>query len=199
MAEAYGVDSQGVQDALDEVERKLKAFDHPQLWTIAEGRLRPMRWGLIPSWVKDRAQALEIQQQTLNARAETCFSKASFRAAIRERRCIIPVEAFYEWQHQGKERIPYQIEPAKGDFLHLAGLWEVWHSPQTHTPVVTVSILTCAANPTMARIHNTRQRMPVLLDANDIATWLAPQTPAATLEKLLEPSPDDWITCSLVQ
>lgn len=193
LAKKYGVHTEGVEEAIAEVERQLNAFDHPQMAVVRQGLLSPMRWGLVPHWIADHAHAVEIRNKTLNARSESVFEKPSFRDPIRHHRCIVPVSAFYEWQHVGKDRIKYRIEPVQDDVLSLAGIWDAWVSPQQGIEVRTFSILTCAANPMMAEIHNTQQRMPVILDPSRIGAWLALDASETHVREMMQPCPDEWL------
>ena len=154
---------------------KLSGFAHPQLPILIDGTIQLARWGLIPYWTKDREAALSLQNQTLNARIETIHEKASFKKAIASQRCILPVNAFYETQHRGKEKVPFLLHPNQDEFFHIAGIWDTWISPQSKTTVNTFSIVTCEANPLMAEIHNTKKRMPLLLGNNQWEDWLKPQ------------------------
>jgi putative SOS response-associated peptidase YedK len=180
------------------VEEKRSGFDHPELPVVVQGALTPMRWGLIPVWVKTREEALEIQNHTLNARGESVFEKPSFKDAIHNRRCVIPVEAFYEWQHVGKEKIPFLIKPSTEPLFSLAGIWEVWKSPQTATPVKTFSILTCVANSLMAEIHNSARRMPVILSLEAACEWIEPGLPVPRIRELAAPCPEEWLVAERI-
>ena len=193
LAEKYGRTAQAYDDAVREASERLSAFAHPRLAVVTHEAVRPMRWGLVPHWIRTRDEALAIQDKTPNAKGETAFDKPSFRDSIRVRRCVIPVDAFYEWQHVGKEKRPHVVMPAGDEFLALAGIWDTWLSPQTSTAVETFSILTCAANPTMAVIHNTKLRMPVILDPKVVDAWLDPALSEDGTRALLVPCPDDWL------
>jgi putative SOS response-associated peptidase YedK len=175
-------------------ESNLSGFDHPQMPIVLNDSIEMCRWGLIPSWVKDRESALKIQNQTLNARSESVFEKPSFKEAILSRRCIIPVESFFETQHQGKVKVPFEIFPSKGKVLSLAGIWEIWTSPESQTPTAGFSILTCPANDVMAKIHNTKKRMPVILELAQISQWLNPKLNAQAISEFLNPSPNEALT-----
>jgi putative SOS response-associated peptidase YedK len=192
-AEKYGVKQSEFDEVVREVSEKLNAFDHPMLQVLCNNEVKPLRWGLIPAWVKSREDAQKFQNQTLNAKAETAFEKPSFKDAIRSRRCISPVDAFYEWQHVGKGTIPFIIKPRNDELLSLAGIWETWISPLSKTPVVGFSILTCAANPTMSLIHNTKRRMPVILSSESVQEWLSLDLPEALIKRLTVPCPDEWL------
>lgn len=126
------------------------------------------RWGLIPHW----ADSPKVGSRMFNARAETLTSSPAFRDSLRRKRCLVPVEAFYEWRREGEIRQPYTIGRADGRPLVLAGLWDGWRDPATDTVRRTFTIVTTAPNETMASIHN---RMPAMLSDDDWATWLDPR------------------------
>lgn len=145
-----------------------------------------MRWGFIPGFVKDE----KTFPLLINARSETVAEKPSFRNAIRRRRCIFPADAFYEWQkldEKGKRKQAFTIRRPMQGPIALAGIWECWQSPNG-SEIDTAAILTTAANATLAAIHD---RMPVILEPRDFAAWLAPETPAKTVEALMRPLHDD--------
>lgn len=144
-----------------------------------------VRWGLVPSWVKDpKAFSLLI-----NARSETAAEKPSFRAAMRYRRCLVPASGFYEWRRgPGKEKQPFWIRPKGGGLVAFAGLWETWSSSDG-SEIDSGCILTSAANETIAPIH---ARMPVVIPPADFARWLefSEYQPDAIAD-LLRPAPND--------
>jgi putative SOS response-associated peptidase YedK len=123
-----------------------------------------VRWGLIPAWAKDP----DIGRRLNNARLETAHQKPSFRAAMRQRRCIIPADGFYEWQAGPRGKQPYFVHPAQGGLFGFAGLYEAWDGPDG--PVTTCTILTTEANDHMRRIHD---RMPAILVPDAYGQWLA--------------------------
>jgi len=144
-----------------------------------------LRWGLIPSWAKDPA----IGNRMINARSESVADKPAFRAAFRRRRCLVPADGFYEWQQQGGVKQPWRITLAEGGPFAFAGLWERW-SPGAGEAVETYTILTTAANRSLAPIH---PRMPVILAPAHYDVWLGAGAPADArlIEPLLAPFPDD--------
>jgi putative SOS response-associated peptidase YedK len=143
-------------------------------------RLSLMRWGLLPSWTKDPKKAPLLN----NARAETVTEKPSFRTAFKTRRCLIPVDGFYEWKTIGKAKQPYYFRRQDERPFAFAGLWETWNDIESCT------IITTEANELMAPIHH---RMPVVLATNDYDEWMDPA--AADLAKLLLPCPADELIC----
>ena len=144
-------------------------------------RLRPMRWGFLPHWYKTTTDGPLL----INARAETIAEKPAFRAACRERRCLIPASGFYEWtKDDAGNRLPWFIHPADDDLIAFAGVWQDWEwGDQAFT---TCAIVTTEANGPMSRIHN---RMPVVLARGDWAKWLGENGKGAAT--LMIPAPDD--------
>ena len=145
------------------------------------------QWGLIPSWSKD----VSIGSKMINARSESAAEKPSFRSAFKRRRCIIPADGFYEWRQSGSEKTPMFIHFEGQKVFGIAGLWEVWHSPDG-SEVRTCTILTTDANDFMQSIHN---RMPVILHKEDYPLWLSPdEEPAPILQELMKPYSGDDLT-----
>ena len=123
-----------------------------------------MRWGLLPSWVKDpKAFTLLI-----NARGDTVNEKPAFRNAMKYRRCLIPADGFYEWKRDGATKRPYLIRMKGGAPFAFAGLWETWAGPNGEE-VDTAAIVTTDANAVLAPIHH---RMPVILAPDKFDAWL---------------------------
>lgn len=151
----------------------------------AEGKreIQSFRWGLIPMWAKDK----KIAYQTLNARAETISTKPVFRAAFKRRRLLIVADGFYEWQKDGKKKIPHLIQMDDGRPFGMAGVWERWTDPETGEEIRSCSIVTTGPNALMESIHN---RMPVILPPERWDTWLDPAVnDPAQLQELLVPYP----------
>src|SRR5258705_359719 len=123
-----------------------------------------MRWGLIPSWATDPS----IGYKTINARAETASTTASFREPLKSQRCLIPADGFYEWKRDGKIKQPYCFEVNDGRLFAFAGLWDRWIDPEGNT-IETCTILTTTPNSLLADIHD---RMPVILKHDDYDLWL---------------------------
>jgi putative SOS response-associated peptidase YedK len=140
------------------------------------------RWGLIPHWSADA----KIASRTFNARAESIASMPAFRDSFRRRRCLVPVDGFYEWRRQERVRQPYRIFRADGRPLVLAGLWDGWKNPETGEVRRTFTIVTTTPNASVAELHN---RMPVIVPDDAWARWLDPR-PAepGELRAMLEPT-----------
>ena len=141
------------------------------------------RWGLIPHW----AESANVGSRMFNARAETLTSSPAFREAFVRKRCLVPVDGFYEWKREGTLRQPFLIGRTDGMPLTLAGLWAGWHDPATERVIRTFTIVTSRPNDQMADIHN---RMPVVVPEEIWPLWLDPLTDASELRAVLEPSDD---------
>lgn len=142
-----------------------------------ERRLASARWGFEPFWA-DAGDA--PARSWINVRAERAFESPAFGPALRARRCVIPAEAFYEWDRNVIPRQPYAIGPAEGGFLALAGIWT-----DARGGHATAAILTTTPNSTVAPIHH---RMPVTLPHVVLDAWLDPQAPLDDIALMLGPA-----------
>lgn len=123
------------------------------------------RWGLVPGWAKDPRDVPLL----INARSETAAEKASFRAAMRHRRALIPASGFYEWRREGRAaKQAYWIRPRQGGIVAFGALMETWSEPGG-SEIDTSAILTTAATGEIAAIHD---RMPVVIRPEDFSRWL---------------------------
>jgi len=146
-----------------------------------------LHWGLIPFWVKDSRAAAEIRFKTFNARAETLLSKPAFRTAARSKRCLVLVRGFYEWQHRGKDKIPYFIYLKDQQPLAMAGIYDDWTDRETGEWLQSCTVITTDANPIMEKIHNSKKRMPAILSRDSENAWIDPDLPAEQAMKCLQP------------
>ena len=147
---------------------------HP---TTGARNLDLLRWGLLPHWVRGDPKKV---RQPINARAETVQTAPMFRDAFRARRCIVPIDGFYEWQVlQGGAKQPHAVARADGAIMALAGVWEGWRSPEGET-VRSYAVITTTAVDALGHLH---ERMPVVLESRDWAAWLGEEDgdPAALL------------------
>lgn len=133
-----------------------------------------LRWGLVPSWADDSS----IGFKTINARSETVHEKPAFREAFRRRRCLLPSTGFYEWRAgAGGVKQPYAAVRDGGELHAMAGLWERWRDGSSGEVVESCTVLTCAANTRLRRLH---ERMPVILPEVEWAVWLDPEVEGET-------------------
>lgn len=149
-----------------------KAFDYPKTPIITNkspNKIQLFNWGLIPSWAEDDA----IKNYTLNARIETLAKKKSFKDVI-QNRCLIIADGFYEWQWKtksGSKKEKYLITLPNQELFAFAGIYTQW-TAFNHEIVNSYAIITTQANELMSEIHNTKQRMPVILKKQDEQNWL---------------------------
>jgi putative SOS response-associated peptidase YedK len=139
-----------------------------------------VRWGLVPSWAKD----LAIGNRMINARAETIAEKPAFRTAFQRRRCLIPVDGFYEWRKDGAKKQPMYIRFRDDRVFAFAGLWERWKAGPDEPAVDSCTILTTQPNPLMADIHD---RMPVIVPQPSYGQWLSREVAGEAVSGLLKP------------
>ncbi|GAA3758512.1 SOS response-associated peptidase [Salinactinospora qingdaonensis] len=183
--------------------------------------LRVLRWGLVPSWAKD----LNMGYRMINARSETVADKPAYRDAFAHRRCLLPADAYYEWQlvpertpgpaqpgtspvtdpeHAARKartaKRPFAVRYADGRPLALAGVFERWRDPQRadDDPAAwlwSCAVITAEAAPELAHIH---ERMPVVLDTSNWGTWLDPAAGLADLLPLMAATPASEFTAEQV-
>jgi putative SOS response-associated peptidase YedK len=153
---------------------------------LAEGKrsFALVRWGLLPSWVKDpRSFTLVI-----NARGESVNEKPAFRNAMRRRRCLFPADGFYEWRQEGRAKRPFFVRPRSGGPIAFAGLWETWMGPNGEE-METAAIVTTRANRTLSPIH---ERMPVVVPPEAFDFWLdCRKVDGETAAALIAPARED--------
>jgi putative SOS response-associated peptidase YedK len=142
---------------------------------------RLLRWGLVPSWAQD----LSIGNRLLNARSETVADKPAFRAAFRQRRCLVPADGFYEWETVAGKKLPLHFRLTQGGVFAFAGLWERWRAPGGQD-VESCTVLTTEANDLVRPVHD---RMPVILAPREHAAWLDARQDPQRLQCLLRPYP----------
>ncbi len=148
-------------------------FDHPN-WRIVttNPEIQLMNWGLVPFWFKGQNR-LDVSNKTLNARIETLEERSSFKHLWNRQHCLVPSTGFFDWQHQGKNRIPYFIHCKDQALFSLAGMYDTWMNPQSQSLEHTFTIVTCEANELMAEIHNVKKRMPLVLSPELESDWLS--------------------------
>ena len=142
-----------------------------------------MRWGLIPFWSKDGKV-----KNTSNARLETIRTAGSYREPFKRRRCLVPVNGYYEWQEVAGVKYPYFITLQNNAVMAFAGIYDRWKNPETGETVESISIITCEPNEMMKRVHD---RMPVILDEAAWNKWLSPETTADDAHAMLVPYPSE--------
>ena len=187
-----GLDPRDNRDRrFDNVPPRFNGAPSQELWVIrrnpatGERSLDLLRWGLIPHWCEGKPKPPPI-----NAASETVHTNGMFREAYQRRRCILPIDGFFEWRavKGGRVKQPYAIAIADRAPFGLAGLWENWRDPASGEWVRTFCILTTRANALVRTIHT---RMPVILAPADYARWLSEEPDP---RDLLRPYPAEPMT-----
>jgi len=156
-------------------------------------RVRLMRWGLIPPWVKAGSDGAPEGKGPLliNARADKVTSSPAFRSSAKSKRCLVPMDGYYEWRvnadggDKKSRKTPFLMYREDGEPLFMAGLWSVWKSAKDAQPLLSCTIITTDALGELAEIHD---RMPLVMPERDWDRWLDPD--AAVDEELLARRPD---------
>jgi len=156
-----------------------------------ERELAFVRWGLLPSWVKDP----KVFSTLINARSEEAVRKPAFRDAMRWRRCLVPADGFYEWTGPKGKKRPFFLHRPDGALFAFAGLWEEWRGPDGSV-IQSAVILTAPANAVVRPLHD---RMPAVLPPELFADWLdTSRVPAQVAAGFLGPAPDDLLVATEV-
>jgi putative SOS response-associated peptidase YedK len=142
-------------------------------------RVRSMRWGLVPAWAKTGSDGGPDTKGPLliNARAETVTTSPAFRNSAKGRRCLIPMDGWYEWRGEKGAKTPYYMHGDDGELLFMAGLWSTWRpkdAPRDSPPLMSCTIITTESAGPLAEIHD---RMPLTISAGDWDHWLDPDAP----------------------
>jgi putative SOS response-associated peptidase YedK len=157
---------------------------HPLIHNEDPSSFHYFRWGLIPYWAKDE----KIAYKMINARAETIAEKPAFKGPFKSRRCLIPLDGFYEWKKIKKGlSLPFRFVLQRQEIFSVAGLWESWKSP-SGMDLHTFTIITVKANEVVAALHG---RMPAILFPEEESLWLDEQVRTEDLLSLLKPYPAD--------
>ena len=149
-----------------------------------ERHIKKRHWGLVPFWAKD----ISIGSRMINARVETVTSKPAFRAALKQRRCLIPANGFYEWKGTAGNKQPYYFQLPSGEPFAFAGLYELWEDkeapPETGPPYTSCTIITTDAGDSVKDVHT---RMPLILKPEFYEEWLNPDNEQpARIEEIMK-------------
>lgn len=168
----------------------INGFDNPAMPVITDEKpddIQFFHWGIIPGWVKDNETAKSIRNNTLNAKAETIFEKASFKNSIKNKRCLILCSGFFEWQKVNGKKYPYYISLKNDEIFVFGGIWSSWADPETGEIINTYSVITVEANEFVSRIHNTKKRMPLILQPEDAKQWINKNLTENDIKALMKP------------
>ena len=156
---------------------------HPIVTNVEQNHIRLFRWGLIPNWAKD----IKVGYRMINARKETITEKNAFKYALKQKRCLVPMDGFYEWKKLGKNKQPYYIKTTDQEVFTCAGLWEVWQSPKDEV-IESFTVITQESNTLLKDIHD---RMPAILLPEQEKLWLDDTIPPEELLDMIVPYPNE--------
>lgn len=178
-----------------------RAFSNPLIPVIAQedsSRIQLMQWGLVPSWSRDRQEAERIRKGTYNARSESLHEKPSFREPLNRGRCLVIAGGFFEWQLVDGVRVPWYIRLKNETPFAFAGLFDTWRDPLEGDLLKSCTIITTRANPLMEKIHNTKKRMPVILNMEKENEWISGEPSLLKRKQLLVPCNDADLKAHIV-
>lgn len=167
-----------------ESSQRINGFSFPKTPVITNQNtelIQHFQWGLIPNWAQDTT----IQKYTLNAKIETLHQKPSFKN-LQNNRCLVIADGFFEWQwldEKGKKKQAYLITLPNCELFAFAGIWSEWLHKNTGEIIYSYSIITTEANEFMAKIHNSKKRMPIILNKENEIDWLN-QAPIANFKSI---------------
>jgi putative SOS response-associated peptidase YedK len=154
---------------------EVSAFTFPDLPILTiqndEYEISDYKWGLIPDWVNPNDMN-ELRKNTLNARIETIDEKISFKKYTQQKG-VLTLNGFYEWQHIGKNKNKYYIKSSSRDFIYVAVIYNTQQFGNESNK--SFSMITTSANELMSEIHNTKKRMPLMINQKFIKDWLNPK------------------------
>lgn len=181
--------------------KRVSGFEFPDVPVLLAGgnMIEIYNWGLIPFWTSNLENARQIRIKTLNAKCETLLKKPSFRNLVKNKRCLVLTNGFYEWQHAGKTKIPYLIRLKDDIAVPMAGLYDKWVDKNTGEIFNTFTIITTHANQLMERIHNTKKRMPVILSQISERDWIDPGLTDKKALEMLTPCDNEMLNATEVQ
>lgn len=182
----------------------VSGFEHPKMLIYTSENFKmPVvsSWGLIPFWVKNTEQQLNIWNKTINARGETIFEKPSFKTSAKSKRCIIYIDGFFEHHHFMGNTYPFFIQRKDEEPIILGGLWDEWTNHETGEIVNSFTIVTTKANQLMSKIHNNPKlkeaRMPLILDEERADIWL--EGNETDIKKMIVPANDGILKAHTVR
>ena len=211
----------GDQEQVNEIIEKLKqlgerptlfqasGFSHPKMLVYTNSRpFTPTisQWGLVPEWTKDEDHKLKIWNSTLNARGESIFEKPSFKDSAKMKRCIIPLDGFFEHHHYGSIKYPFFITRKDNAPLVVAGLYSEWEDPVNFERLHTFSIVTTKGNELLSKLHNNPKmkeaRMPLILEEDEQEKWLSSEKSNSFLNEInamIQPNNEIHLTAKPVR
>lgn len=187
----------------------VKGFDFPLMPVISNENptnIQMFRWGFVPAHTAntEKATAFLNQYNTLNAKAETLFESRLFNGAIRKQRCLVLCSGFFEWRHKNpdkksSEKYPFYISLKDDGMFVFGGIWEKFTDRITGEIIHTYAIITTQANELMELVHNTKKRMPLILEPEKAMNWLEPDLSEDEIKSYFEPFDSDKLKATPIK
>ena len=155
----------------------------PVITNTDSSHINLFKWGLIPFWAKDS----KIGSSMINARIETIIEKNTYKSVVQKKRCLVPLDGFYEWKKAGKSKVPFRIQVKDQEIFTCAGMWDIWRSANGEE-IHSFTIITLPANEFMMQIHD---RMPAILLPDLEKDWLQNDVNVNNIHDLLVEYPSD--------
>jgi len=175
----------------------VKGFDYPLMPVISNGNpaiIQMFRWGFVPAQTQNIEQATAFLRQynTLNAKAENLFDSRLFGKAIQKQRCLVLCCGFFEWRHKNPEKknseiYPFYISLKDEGMFVFGGIWEKFTDKNTGEIIHTYAIITTPANDLMELVHNTKKRMPLIIEPEKAFNWLDPNLDDDEIKSYFKP------------
>ncbi len=153
----------------------VSAYDNPSMPVITDkepDKFSFLKWGLVPFWIEDEKGVKDIRTKTVNARADTIFEKPSYKVPIKERRCLILMDGYFEWREVNGKTYPYYIQKKNNDAFAVAGIWDEWEDKKNERKLRTYSMISIDANPFIEKVNNKKKRMPVIFSEEEESKWI---------------------------
>jgi len=176
----------------------VSGFEHPQMPVISSDKpdeIQRFYWGFVPSYIatKEKADEFVKNYNTLNAKGETVFEKQTFKEAIRKKRCLVLCSGFFEWRHrkiEGSKKVekyPFYITLKNNEMFVFGGVWDSFTDKETGEIFHTFSIITTEANELMEIVHNSKKRMPLIINPEKAMEWLSPELTETQIKQFMAP------------
>jgi putative SOS response-associated peptidase YedK len=187
----------------------VKGFDFPLMPVISNDKpsdIQMFRWGFVPSHTQntEKAAAFLNQYNTLNAKAENLFDSRLFSEAIRKQRCLVLCSGFFEWRHKNpekknSEKYPFYVSLKDGGMFVFAGVWEKFTDKNTSEIIHTYAIITTQANELMELVHNTKKRMPLIIEPENALKWLGTDLSEEEIKSFFKPFDADKLKATPIK
>lgn len=175
----------------------VKGFEFPLMPVISNQKpaeIQMFRWGFVPPHITSDEKAKEFlsRYNTLNAKAETLFESRLYSEAIKNKRCLVLCSGFFEWRHKnpGKknsEKYPFYVSLKDDGMFVFGGIWEDFILKSSGEIVSTYSIITTPANDLMEIVHNSKKRMPLIIEPEDALKWLSNDLSEVEIKQFFKP------------